>query len=104
MPAIEAMSVGCVPVVSDVGGISEIVTHNETGIVLPLSASAREYAQSIADVARSEKYAEMAHAGYRAYWKHHRWGEIGKQAREFIEQRLTASSRKATGKQSPDLF
>jgi glycosyltransferase involved in cell wall biosynthesis len=104
MPAIEAMSVGCVPVVSDVGGISEIVKNNETGIVLPLTAPAHEYARSIASVLRSKLYAEMAHAGYRAYWKHHRWGEIGKQAREFMEQQLTASRRKATGKQSADLF
>ncbi|WP_128923991.1 glycosyltransferase family 4 protein [Bradyrhizobium guangxiense] len=90
MPAIEAMSVGCVPVVSDVGGISEIVATGETGIVLPLSASASEYAQRIAAALRSKRYAEMASAGYRAYRERHRWGEIGKIAREFIEQRLAA--------------
>jgi glycosyltransferase involved in cell wall biosynthesis len=90
MPAIEAMSVGCVPVVSDVGGISEIVKDNETGIVLPLSAPALEYARSIADALRTKSYIEMAHAGYRAYWERHRWGEIGKRARGFIEQRLAA--------------
>ncbi|WP_407185008.1 glycosyltransferase family 4 protein [Bradyrhizobium centrosematis] len=90
MPAIEAMSVGCVPVVSDVGGISEIVTANGTGIVLPLSAPAVEYTKSIAAVLRSNKYEEMAAAGYRAYWERHRWAEIGKIAREFIEERLAA--------------
>ena len=44
MPAIEAMAAGCVPVVSDVGGIPEIVTDGETGIVLPLSAGPLDYA------------------------------------------------------------
>lgn len=90
MPAIEAMSVGCVPVVSDVGGISEIVASDDTGVVLPLSASAGEYAQSIAAVLRSKRYTSMACAGYRAYRERHRWGEIGAVARGFIEQRLAA--------------
>jgi glycosyltransferase involved in cell wall biosynthesis len=46
MPAIEAMAAGCVPIVSNVGGISEIVVNGKTRIVLPLATSLGPFSTS----------------------------------------------------------
>jgi glycosyltransferase involved in cell wall biosynthesis len=92
MPAIEAMAAGCVPVVSDVGGISEIVTDSETGIVLPLSAGPLDYAQSIKDAFDSrQRYLAMCHAGYASSRANHQWDKIGETAASFIKKKLNTA-------------
>lgn len=91
MPAIEAMAAGCVPMVSNVGGIPEIVTDGETGIVLPLSAGPLDYAKSIKDAFDNrQRYLTMCRTGYASSRANHRWDKIGEKAVAFIERRLAA--------------
>ena len=92
MPAIEAMAAGCVPVVSDVGGIPEIVTNGETGIVLPLSAGPLDYAKSIKNAFKNkQQYLAMCRAGYASSRANHQWEKIGQTAASFIEKKLGTS-------------
>ena len=92
MPAIEAMAAGCVPVVSDIGGIPEIVTDGETGIVLPLSAGPLDYAKSIKDAFDDrQRYLTMCRAGYASSRANHRWDKIGETAASFIKERLNTA-------------
>lgn len=89
MPAIEAMAAGCVPVVSSVGGIPEIVADGETGIVLPRSAGPLDYAKSIKNAFENrQRYLAMCRAGYASYRANHRWDRIGEKAASFINSRL----------------
>ena len=88
MPAIEAMAAGCVPVVSNVGGIPEIVTDGETGIVLPLSAGPLDYAKNIKDAFDDrQRYLAMCRAGYASSRSNHRWDKIGEKAASFIKEK-----------------
>jgi len=92
MPAIEAMAAGCVPVVSDVGGIPEIVTDGETGIVLPLSAGPLDYAKSIKGAFDDrQRYLTMCRAGYASSRANHQWDKIGETAASFIKDRLATA-------------
>jgi glycosyltransferase involved in cell wall biosynthesis len=92
MPAIEAMAAGCVPVVSSVGGIPEIVADGETGIVLQLSTGALDYAKSIKSIFENpQKYRAMCRAGHAASQANHRWEDIGKTAASFIKGRLMSA-------------
>ena len=53
-------------VVSDSGGLAEVVQHNETGLVLPVNASALLYAQAIDALARDrDRYVHLAEAARR---------------------------------------
>lgn len=93
MPAIEAMAAGCVPVVSNVGGIPEIVADGETGIVLPLSAGPLDYAKSIKNAFENkQQYLAMCRAGYASYQANHRWDKIGQTAVSFIKSRLNSTT------------
>jgi glycosyltransferase involved in cell wall biosynthesis len=93
MPAIEAMAAGCVPVVSNVGGIPEIVTNGETGIVLPLSAGPLDYAKSIKNAFENkQQYLAMCRAGYASYQANHQWDKIGEMAVSFIKSRLNSTN------------
>lgn len=93
MPAIEAMAAGCVPVVSSVGGIPEIVADGETGIVLPLSAGPLDYAKSIKNAFENrQRYLAMCRAGYASYRDNHRWDKIGQKAVSFIENNLSRAT------------
>jgi glycosyltransferase involved in cell wall biosynthesis len=75
------MAAGCVPVVSSVGGIPEIATNAETGIVLPLSAGPLDYAKSIKNAFENrQQYLAMCRAGYTSYLANHRWDKIGEMA------------------------
>lgn len=95
MPAIEAMAAGCVPVVSDVGAIPEIVTNGDTGIVLPLSAGPLDYAKSIQDAFKNkQRYLAMCRAGYASSRANHQWEKIGQTAVSFIEKRLGRALRR----------
>lgn len=94
MPAIEAMAAGCVPVVSDVGAIPEIVTNGETGIVLPLSAGPLDYARGIKDAFENKgQYLTMCRAGYASSRANHRWDKIGQAVASFIRRRLSENNR-----------
>lgn len=90
MPAIEAMSVGCPAIVSDMGAISEIVLDNVTGFVLPLSASASDYAKKLRSIIqRPNDYAAMRNAAHARFQQSYRWERIGIEARTFIENMLS---------------
>lgn len=98
MPAIEAMAAGCVPVVSDVGAIPEVVSNGETGIVLPLSAEPLDYAKSIrAAFENRGRYLAMCRAGYASSRANHRWDNIGKAAVRFIENKLSGVASLRSG-------
>lgn len=93
MPAVEAMAAGCVPVVSSVGGIPEIVADGETGIVLPLSAGPLDYAKSIKNAFENrQRYLAMCRAGYASYRANHRWDRIGEKAASFIKSKLNSTT------------
>lgn len=92
MPAIEAMAAGCVLVISNVGVIFEIVTNDETGIVLPLSAGPLEYAKRIKDSFENKpQYLARCRSSDASYWENHRWDKIGETAASFIKKRLNSA-------------
>lgn len=59
----EAAQFGIPSVVSDAGGLPEVVLDGETGMVLPLEAGARQYADMVEKIASDEKlYLKMSRA------------------------------------------
>ena len=58
MALLEAMSAGCVPIVTSVGSISEIIRHNINGLIVNKCAP-KEIADSILCIINNHKLAEM---------------------------------------------
>ena len=70
----EAQAFGCPAVTYDVGGTASAVLDKETGIVLPLTATAADFAAAIADlVARPVAYEEMSRNARRRYQQCANW-------------------------------
>jgi hypothetical protein len=62
----EAAHFGRPSAVSDVGGLSTVVVHGETGLVLPMNADGRRYAEAINAVSSDpEEYARFSAASLR---------------------------------------
>jgi glycosyltransferase involved in cell wall biosynthesis len=79
--AIEAMALGCPVVVSDVGGLGEIVKHAHNGITIyPNNADSVCWgvAHILADPARAQRYAATAFADVEALYT---WGRIARLTR-----------------------
>lgn len=75
----EAAHFGCPSIVSSAGGLPTVVQHNRTGLVLPLSSTAADYADAIESLARDPaRYLAMCAAAYeraRAVLSWDRWGD-----------------------------
>lgn len=73
----EAQLRGCLPIVTRVGGVPELVRHDETGFVFAMedypSAACRAIADLCEDVARFQRMRAEAH---RHAWRHLRWDVI----------------------------
>ena len=83
--ALEAMAAKSAVVVSDTGGLSEIVDHDSTGVkVYPNNTES--LAWGITKVLLDEKYrAQISHGGYRKIKDEYDWGKIAKETKLIYE-------------------
>jgi len=72
LAALEAMACGVPVVASDVGGVPEVVTHGETGLLAPVgdvAAMARHVARLLGDEGARVRFAEAARARVEAHFR-----------------------------------
>jgi glycosyltransferase involved in cell wall biosynthesis len=90
----EAALLGKPSIVSNVGGLPEVVLHDITGIVMRLDSTAEDYANAIIRLAEQpDRYRAMAAAAAaraRANFTWERWGE---RLMEIMERARTAKKR-----------
>jgi glycosyltransferase involved in cell wall biosynthesis len=90
----EAAHFACPSIVSDAGGLATVVEDGVTGVVLPVAAGAREYADAVERVLGDpEGYARMARAARRRAAEVLSWQRWGDAMAEII--RDAAGGRKA---------
>lgn len=69
----EAAHFGRPSVVADVGGLPTVVSHNESGIVMPQGANPREYACQIINCSSSDRYRHLADGALRRAHEYLNW-------------------------------
>jgi glycosyltransferase involved in cell wall biosynthesis len=85
----EAAAYGLPVVASDVGGVSEVVNHDETGILLSEGAWPRLYADAIAGLVRdNEKYTSMSSAARSRYESDFTWDGCGNRVLRLLRDTL----------------
>lgn len=88
----EAAQFGVPSIVSDAGGLPSAVLHHETGIVLPVSADARAYAEVIADLVSSpERYEAMRRRARRRAQAELTWRRWAQQMLKIFEHATLTS-------------
>ncbi|WP_297985042.1 glycosyltransferase family 4 protein [uncultured Chryseobacterium sp.] len=82
----EAAANGMPVIATDTGGISAIVENDRTGILLPLEATAENYAEEISRLLQDPgKIRQMSLAAKRKYEDELNWGLFGKKMKQIIE-------------------
>lgn len=90
----EAALLGKPSIVSDVGGLPEVVQHDVTGIVMKAGSTAEDYAQEIIGLAeRPDRYRAMAAAAAARARKNFTWERWGERLMEIMERARTAKKR-----------
>jgi glycosyltransferase involved in cell wall biosynthesis len=83
----EAAAFGLPSVATQTGGVGTIITDHSNGLLLPLEATAEEYAAAILDVWEDElAYAKMQYAARDAFVKRLNWAKWG----DVLVERLTS--------------
>lgn len=92
----EAAHFGRPSLVSHVGGLPTAVLHEQTGFVLPLEASASDYADEIEALCHSpERYAKMSTASRDRAVRELNWDAWGRRVMNIIEEVLQETGSKA---------
>ena len=85
----EAAQWGVPSLVSDTGGLPEVVAHGETGLVLPRDADADAYVKAITRlVERPEEYRRMSRAAWQRAGERFTWERWGEQVAPVLEAAL----------------
>ncbi len=86
--ALEAMAMGCPIVSTNVGGLSEIIEHNRTGLLVP-PANSKALANSIRLLLDNRQLAERLAKNAEEKVREFEWTNIGKRTREVYEKVLS---------------
>jgi glycosyltransferase involved in cell wall biosynthesis len=89
---LEAMACGLCPIVSNVGGISDVVTNGENGILIPM-LDADALATSLSDALRAPDEVNRLARNARATMQSYAWKRAADQVEEFCESTPWAASR-----------
>lgn len=92
--ALEAMAAKCPVVVSTVGGLAEVVTHEETGVTIypdSVESLAWGISHTLSDPDKAKVYAENA---YRMVKEEYNWGRIAERTAE-VYSRIVEERKKA---------
>lgn len=85
----EAHAYGLPVVTTDTGGVSEVVTHGENGILLPPEAGGEDYAQVISELRRAPgRLMRLGKAGRAGFEERLNWDAWGMTMRGVIERTL----------------
>lgn len=87
--ALEAMAAGCPIVATNVGGLSEIIDHNRTGLLVP-PANSKALADSIGLLLDNRELAEKLAKNAKEKVREFDWTIIGKRTREVYEEVLSS--------------
>jgi len=86
MTALEAMACGTPVVASKFGGIRNVISSGENGLLVD-SSNAREFADAMITILKDRQLAEsMGKEGYKTIQKYYRWEAIAGKHRAFYEQ------------------
>lgn len=81
----EAAAFGAPSIVSTAGGLAEVVQHDHTGLVLPIDATADDYADAIASlIATPDRYQAMSEAALERAERALNWSSWGKTVARLI--------------------
>ena len=88
----EAQAFGCPSITYAVGGTSTAVLDHETGIVLPLTATAEDFARRVAQLVRDPKsYETMSRNARRRYEQCANWDAWAETIRQLAQIKSTPS-------------
>jgi len=74
----EAASLGVPSLTRQTGGVSNSVHHNRSGFILPESADAEAYVETIASLLEDPtRYRSLCQSTYRSYQENWDWGDLG---------------------------
>lgn len=92
---IEACAWGMPPIGCITGGVGDVVIEGITGMQLPTSATAEEYANKIEYyIDNPHKYVELANSAFDYYEKNMSWSAVGRRIFEALEKRIEKSKNK----------
>ncbi len=64
----EAVATGLPSIATDVGGVSEIIKHNQTGILMPYSSTAKEWAETIEKIYKQQNWLSTTSEYTKSFW------------------------------------
>jgi glycosyltransferase involved in cell wall biosynthesis len=85
--ALEAMGFGLVPVVTHAGGATDLVTHDETGVLVPPDGTGAVYAALSALAADRDRLARLGRAALARAETWPDWTETVDRIRAFLARR-----------------
>ncbi len=91
LTALEAMAAGAPLVVSDTGGLAEVVTHGETGLKVPPANPGELAGAVLALLGDRERAARLAAAARRAVRERFTWQEVAARTEAVYEQVVEAA-------------
>lgn len=98
MAAAEGALFGKPAIVSDVGGLSTLVRHDDTGVVLPSGADESSWADAVERlVHQPERYRRYAVAARARAWNDFTWDRWAERVHSLIERAVSERGHQAAG-------